>query len=757
MVGPLAVKPALSENIKVVVRVRPLLARELSSQAVAQVSEERTAVRIETGSHNVNARFDSVLPMSASQEEVYAQVQFVAESVMQGLNGTIFAYGQTGSGKSYTMFGPEDDLSIYGSEAEALGEPASATMGVIPRAIREVLRGAQAVRDANESSSSQERHDRAGEEEEVSIFCSFLQIYNDQAYDLLRDPQRKRALQVHENSRSGEIYVVGLSEFVIHSLRDCLALLEQGDELRACRQTAMNDVSSRSHSIFQMAVERRRVRSGRVVRSKLNLVDLAGSEKWGSHEILEKGHISEMTNINSSLHTLGRCIAALTDPDCSHVPFRDSKLTRILMDALGGNSRTCVIATLSPSEAYVEETISTLKFADCAKRVMQHARVVETREVTLELVERLEREVAHLRGILATAGLDPGAYDDSDLGAASLSAAGGDGAVVGLEKKLFEANERVRRLEAHNKELREGGGHAEGAPGPAAAGLLAGAQKAAQTESEARRARSVLVALRAAAHKFFHFEMEEEEFQEQFERSLALAQDLLPPFKPAAAPITRAVASASASAGASNSASSAASPRATASAVVGPRRIVAAPGQRAATHLAAGAPGAGPGTASAPAAPAGRFRVRGHADELVDEALGEERPKSIADVLKDKQRELAKHKKLQQYIAEKAQKELERIEAERRRDEEALADKRSRDKLFDKHRGTLKSKLGKLRDGGAAHGSETKDALEEDRASPSPRLPRLKQSSAAPGESEEDEPANDLRLGPRAPETDYLS
>jgi hypothetical protein len=745
MGGPSAGKAALSENIKVVVRVRPLLARELSSQAVAQVSEDRSTVRIETGTHNVHARFDRVLPMSASQEEVYAQVQFAAESAMQGLNSTIFAYGQTGSGKSYTMFGPEDDLSIYGSEAETLGEPASATMGVIPRAIREVLRGAQAVREASEH--------EAAEEEEVSIFCSFLQIYNDQAYDLLRDPQRKRALQVHENSRSGEIYVVGLSEYVIHSLRDCLALLEQGDELRACRQTAMNDVSSRSHSIFQMAVERRRVRSGRVVRSKLNLVDLAGSEKWGSHEILEKGHISEMTNINSSLHTLGRCIAALTDPDCSHVPFRDSKLTRILMDALGGNSRTCVIATLSPSEAYVEETISTLKFADCAKRVMQHARVVETREVTLELVERLEREVAHLRGLLATAGLDPGAFEDGDLGA---TAADGDGVLVGLERKLFDANERVRRLEAQNKELREGsGGHTEGAgaAAPAAAGLLAGAQKAAQAESEARRARSTLVALRAAAHKFFHFEMEEEEFQKQFERSLALAQDLLPPFKPDAAATARAVASASA--GASIGASSAASPRPTASGAAGPRRVVVAPGQRAATHLAAGAgagagasAGAGAGTATAPP---GRFRVRGQAEELVDEPHG---LKSIADVLKAKQRELAKHKKLQQYIADKAHKELERIEAERRRDEEALVDRRSRDKVFDKHRGALKSKLVKLRDASAAHECEAADALEEDRASPSPRLPRLKQSSAAPGDGEEDEPVSDLRLGPRAPETD---
>ena len=125
------------------------------------------------------------------------------------------------------------------------------------------------------------------------------------------------------------------------------------------------------------------------------MVDLAGSEKWGLMDDLDKHHVSELTNINTSLHTLGRCIQALTQPTVFHVPFRDSKLTRILQDALGGNSRTCIIATLSPSQVYVEESISTLKFADRAKRVMQHARIVETRMVDLALVIKLEKQVSY--------------------------------------------------------------------------------------------------------------------------------------------------------------------------------------------------------------------------------------------------------------------------------------------------------------------------------------------------------------------------
>ena len=170
-----------------------------------------------------------------------------------------------------------------------------------------------------------------------ACYVSFMQIYNESVYDLLRDPGRVTSLAVKEDSRMG-IFVEGLSEFAVESEHDCLRLLRAGDERRAVRATRMNDLSSRSHSVFQMVLEQRRDRmknnnqpsgdrgTGRIMRSKLNLVDLAGSEKWDVHEEIGTAHISELTNINQSLHTLSRCIEALAKPggERSYVPCESS-------------------------------------------------------------------------------------------------------------------------------------------------------------------------------------------------------------------------------------------------------------------------------------------------------------------------------------------------------------------------------------------------------------------------------------------------
>eukprot|EP00605_Chrysophyceae_sp_TOSAG23-4_P002876 GSChrysophyteH1.ASY1.ANO1.3171.1 assembled CDS len=173
------------------------------------------------------------------------------------------------------------------------------------------------------------------------------------------------------------IYVQGLSEYNVKS-------------------THMNQFSSRSHSIFQIYLEQKRLSKddgGEVyLRAKFNLVDLAGSEKWNLSKIMRDEHVTEMTKINLSLHTLGRCISSLAQRSLGkdvHAPFRDSKLTRLLQDSLGGNARTYLLATVSPLKMNIEETISTLKFADNAKRVM-----------------RLQNEVERLRGLLRMAGID---------------------------------------------------------------------------------------------------------------------------------------------------------------------------------------------------------------------------------------------------------------------------------------------------------------------------------------------------------------
>lgn len=341
--------------------------------------------------------------------DVYDNIRDCAAAVVDGFNATVFAYGQTGSGKTHTMFGPQQHIQslVYGSTP-------SMDSGVIPRAIMDIFNlGAQAENTT-----------------EFAVYCSFVQIYNESLFDMLRDPDRSRPLEVHEDHVEG-IYVEGLSEYSVRDFGDCMDLLRMGEENRAIRETHMNQASSRSHSIFQIVVEQKREGDGGEVkqfRSKFNLVDLAGSEKWDINQEMGTDRVSEMTNINLSLYTLGRCIAALAkaarggNGRGDHVPYRESKLTRILQDSLGGNAKTRVIATLSPASDCIDESVSTLKFADRAKQVMVFVRRNENRPVDHALVQRLQREVAHLRALLdqyANGGTPPAEAGIGDLGGRS--------------------------------------------------------------------------------------------------------------------------------------------------------------------------------------------------------------------------------------------------------------------------------------------------------------------------------------------------
>ena len=380
-----------SESIKVLVRVRPLNDSERNDNenengVIAFDGNQKLSITNAEGNRTFQCEFDHIFDPKTSQESVYTSVRECTSSVLDGFNSTIFAYGQTGSGKTHTMFGPPNDV---GNNDMNRGKNLSSTnmKGLIPRAIEEIF-----SMSANKQVLSQ------------SVFCSFVQIYNENLYDMLRDSSMMVPLSIREDK--AEIYVQGLSEYNVKSVQDTLHLLRVAEENRAIRETHMNQFSSRSHSIFQIYVEQKRMADDggeESIKAKFNLVDLAGSEKWNTRKEMEDEHITEMTNINKSLHTLGRCISSLaqraTGKD-AHVPYRDSKLTRLLQDSLGGNARTFLIATLSPARLNAHESISTLKFADRAKQVMVQAHLNVTRPVDHELVQRLQREVEHLRTML---------------------------------------------------------------------------------------------------------------------------------------------------------------------------------------------------------------------------------------------------------------------------------------------------------------------------------------------------------------------
>jgi len=315
--------------------------------------------------------------------------------VINGINSTIFAYGQTGSGKTHTMFGPNWEESLrtnIASSYQRMSLPDSSFYveqaekhGIIPRTVYKLFA------DLFEGKSQQLS--------DFTIYCSFMQIYNEKLYDLLQDRESKHPLLVRENKYSG-IYVQGLTEYVVTNMDDCLTLLFRGERNRIVRQTRLNMFSSRSHTVFQLLLENTKVDAkGNLKRAKLNLCDLAGSEKIGAEANLTGKHFEELRNINLSLTTLGKVISALSNKSF-HVPYRDSKLTRILQDSIGGNTRTCLIATIAPVQDCADETISTLSFANRAKKVKITAVANEISASDDALVKKLQQELQYLKDLL---------------------------------------------------------------------------------------------------------------------------------------------------------------------------------------------------------------------------------------------------------------------------------------------------------------------------------------------------------------------
>ncbi|KAA0177306.1 hypothetical protein FNF27_01084 [Cafeteria roenbergensis] len=424
------------DGIRVVVRVRPQIGDEISSSDPAH--ERVVECDAATGSVTVAAhrsKFDVVLGPESTQDDVYASVAGAVSEVMNGINACVLAYGQTGSGKTHTMLGEGVKLPARGTAAADGEDDADddAAMlpedswGVIPRAVAhlfalvdtaeaeaaEAFEATSPARDAPgkaaEAGAQGAAAAGAGRDEPPSssittVACSYMQLYNESVLDLLQHGREARPLTIHERKRGrrAEVFVRGLSEVRVTSAADVMRLLEVGRRNRKVRATEFNEASSRSHAVLQLAVEVETPnRRGTTVirRAKLTLVDLAGSEKWAASAKRGSTRVREMTSINRSLSALGNVVAALTTPGRTHVPYRDSKLTRLLQDSVGGNCRTAVVATLNPTAACADESTSTLLFADRARRVMTKVKANEILDDAQRLAQAL-KEVARLKAKL---------------------------------------------------------------------------------------------------------------------------------------------------------------------------------------------------------------------------------------------------------------------------------------------------------------------------------------------------------------------
>ncbi|PFX18858.1 Centromere-associated protein E [Stylophora pistillata] len=358
---------AATDNIRVAIRVRPLIKRENDfHQPIHWKVDGNTITQLANGKILPNSSyfFDRIFDMSSSTQDVYDEFgRPTVLSAMDGFNGTLFAYGQTSSGKTHTMMGDGN------------------CQGVIPKAIGEIF-------DYIEKNPSRE----------FLIRVSYIEIYNEDIKDLL-NPARTN-LKIHENAEK-QVYVGELTEEVVSCSEDVFKHMMRGEKNRHFGVTNMNDRSSRSHTIFRVVIESREMMDeskapdtidGAVRVAHLNLVDLAGSERASQTGAFGQ-RLKEGGHINKSLLALGSVIAKLSEGE-SFIPFRDSKLTRILQSSLGGNAKTSMLCTITP--AAIEESISTLKFASRAKTIKNCPEVNEVLDDGT-LLKRYRKEIRELK------------------------------------------------------------------------------------------------------------------------------------------------------------------------------------------------------------------------------------------------------------------------------------------------------------------------------------------------------------------------
>ena len=385
-----------NENMKVMIRIRPPLQREIEFgipfRSISEVSSDNKMITIYEylGSSNNELfrqhefitnpslflqhrfTFDYIFDQDSTQLELYLNTAKPSiKSLLEGYNSTIIAYGQTGTGKTYTMEG----FTLI---------PFDEKRGLVPRVVEDIFSYINSYEKNNIK---------------FSIRSSYLQIYNEYISDLLF-PEKKN-LNIREDKNKG-IFVEGLSEWIVDNPNDIYKLLGKGTENRAISSTSMNEISSRSHAIFIIILEQNILEEEKEIKkiSKLNLVDLAGSERTRITGAKGK-QLEESKKINKSLSALGNVINALTElkGNINHVPYRDSKLTRLLEDSLGGNCITTLITMISPCQDYINETLSSLSFAKRAKKI-KNKPIINEKIKYQTLIKQYEIQLKNLRNEL---------------------------------------------------------------------------------------------------------------------------------------------------------------------------------------------------------------------------------------------------------------------------------------------------------------------------------------------------------------------
>ncbi|TYH80893.1 hypothetical protein ES332_D03G163700v1 [Gossypium tomentosum] len=387
-------------NVQVILRCRPLSEDEtrIHTPVVISCNESRREVcavqNIANKQIDRTFLFDKVFGPSSQQKELFdLAVSPIVNEVLEGYNCTIFAYGQTGTGKTYTM---------EGGARKKNGEfPSDA--GVIPRSVKQIF-------DILEAQNA-----------EYSMKVTFLELYNEEITDLLApeetmkfvDDKSKKPIALMEDGKGG-VFVRGLEEEIVTTANEIYKILEKGSAKRRTAETLLNKQSSRSHSIFSITIHIKECTpegEEMIKCGKLNLVDLAGSENI-SRSGAREGRAREAGEINKSLLTLGRVINALVEHS-GHVPYRDSKLTRLLRDSLGGKTKTCIIATISPSIHCLEETLSTLDYAHRAKNIKNKPEINQ-KMMKSALIKDLYSEIDRLKQEVYSAREKNGIYIPRD-------------------------------------------------------------------------------------------------------------------------------------------------------------------------------------------------------------------------------------------------------------------------------------------------------------------------------------------------------
>ncbi|CAH9147140.1 unnamed protein product [Cuscuta epithymum] len=361
----------LKGNIRVYCRIRPFLPGQKDKQAIVEyIGDNGELIIVNPSKQGKEGRrsfkFNTVYGQSATQAQVYADIQPLVQSVLDGYNACIFAYGQTGSGKTYTMTGPDGATEDQ--------------WGVNYRALNDLFR------------ISQDR----GSAFSYEITVQMVEIYNEQVRDLLSNDSSQKRLGVLTTSQPNGLAVPDASMFPVNQPSDVLDLMNIGLKTRAKSSTSMNERSSRSHSILTIHIRGTDKKSGSSMRSSLHLVDLAGSERVDRSEV-SGDRLKEAQHINKSLAALGDVISALATKS-PHIPYRNSKLTQVLQSSLGGQAKTLMFVQLNPDGVSYSESLSTLKFAERASGVELGA--AKSNKEGKDVRELME-QVTTLKGTLA--------------------------------------------------------------------------------------------------------------------------------------------------------------------------------------------------------------------------------------------------------------------------------------------------------------------------------------------------------------------